>query len=153
MNLKDKSPLELGKMLSDSLMHTYEPQKLPPEGVLFYWQGVFLSGMERIYKKCGDKKYFNYIKDYADSVIGPSGELYGFCHELTTKDTPHLAKLALTMLDNKQATLVLYNLFDETGDEKIYHCGKECRTVDVLLACKQSWRLLAYDDTAPSDVA
>jgi len=27
MNLKDKSPLELGKMLCDSLMHTYEPQK------------------------------------------------------------------------------------------------------------------------------
>ena len=124
MNLKDKSPLELGKMLCDSLMHTYEPQKLPPEGVLFYWQGVFLSGMERIYQKCGDKKYFNYIKDYADSVIGSNGELYGFCHELTTEDTPPLAKSALTMLDHKQATLILYNLYDETGDEKYIKAAK-----------------------------
>lgn len=124
MNLKEKTPLELGKLLCDALMHTYKPQLLPPEGVLFYWQGVFLSGMERIYLKSHDKKYFNYIKEYCDSVIGPNGELYGFCHELTTEATPPLAKAGLTMLDHKQATLILYNLYDETGDEKYINAAK-----------------------------
>ena len=124
MKVNEKKPLEFGKMLCDALMHTYEPQKLPPENVLFYWQGVFLSGMERIYLKSGEKKYFNYIKDYCDSVIGENGELYGFCHELTTDDMPPLAKCALTMLDHKQATLILYNLFDETGDEKYIKAAK-----------------------------
>jgi len=118
MNLTDKKPLELGKMLCDTMINKFEPQMLPPEGVLFYHQGVFLSGMQNIYYLCGEKKYFNYIKDYADSVLGENGELIGFVHELTTPDTPWLAKQALQMLDHKQATIILYNLFDETGDEK-----------------------------------
>ena len=124
MNVNEKTPLEFGKMLCDSLMHTYEPQKLPPENVLFYHQGVFLSGMQNIYQLCGDKKYFNYIKDYCDAVLGPNGELYGFCHEITTPDMDWLQRFALCLLDNKQATILMYNLYDETGDEKYIKAAK-----------------------------
>ena len=114
----DIRPLSLGKQLCEAVMHKYEPQKLPPEGTLFYHQGVFLSGMQNIYFLTGERKFFEYIKDYVDSVIGPNGELIGFEHELTTSETPRLAKEALTMLDHKQPTILLYNLYDETGDEK-----------------------------------
>ena len=124
MNVNEKTSLEYGKMLCDAMMHKYKPQDLPPKNVLFYYQGVLLSGMQRIYLQSGEKKYFNYIKDYCDSVLGPNGELYGFCHELSTDDTPPLAKSALTMLDHKQATIILYNLYDETGDEKYINAVK-----------------------------
>jgi len=113
-----KNPIEYGKLACDAIMREYMPEKLPPEGVLFYHQGVMLSGMQNVYFLTGDKKYFNYIKEYADSVLGENGELIGFVHELTTSDTPWLARHALEMLDHKQATIILYNLFDETGNEK-----------------------------------
>ncbi len=109
-------PLELGIKACEALMHKFEPEKLPPVGTLFYHQGVFLSGMQNIYYLTGEKRFFDYIKNYIDSVIGKNGELTGFVHELTTEATPKLAKIALTMLDHKQPTILLYNLYDETGD-------------------------------------
>ena len=119
-----RTPLENGKLACEALMHKFAPQKLPPEGVLFYHQGVFLSGMQQIYLLTKDKKFFSYIKDYVDSVLGENGEVIGFCHELTTPDTPELAKQALTMLDHKQPVILLYNLYDETGDEKYMNAIK-----------------------------
>ena len=113
-----KTPLEYGKLACDAFIHKYEPALLPPVGSLFYHQGVCLSGMQRIYLLTGEKKYFNYIKDYVDSVIGPNGELYGFKHEMNTEDTADLAMRALQMLDHKQPIIRVYNLLDETGDEK-----------------------------------
>ena len=113
-----RTPLDYGKLCCDSIMHSYEPMKLPPEGTLFYHQGVFLSGMERIYKLSGEKKYFDYIKAYIDSVIDNEGKIIGFECESFSKDTPLLAKMSLQMLDHKMPTILLYNLYDETGDEK-----------------------------------
>ena len=107
MDYNERIPQQYGEMACEALMHKFEPSKLPPENVLFYHQGVFLWGMQQIYFLTGDKKYFNYIKEYCDSVIGKNGELIGFCHELTKPETPPLAKCALTMLDHKQATIIL----------------------------------------------
>ena len=120
----NKKPVEYGIDACSSIMNNFAPEKLPPEGVLFYHQGVALSGMQQIYLLTGEKKFFNYIKNYVDSVIGPNGELYGFNHEITTEDMPKLARNALTMLDNKQPTILLYNLYDETGDEKYLNAIK-----------------------------
>lgn len=111
-------PVEYGEQACRSLMHMYKPEELPPKGVLFYHQGVFLSGMQNIYFLTKKKEYFNYIKNYVDSVLGPDGQLIGFEYELNTDETPELAKMALTMLDHKQPIILFYNLYDETGDEK-----------------------------------
>lgn len=113
-----KQPLEYARRVCDALMKRYQPADLPPVGTLFYHQGVALSGMQNVYYLTGEKKYFNYIKDYVDSVIGENGEVLGFEHELNTPDTPWLTWNALVMLDHKQPTILLYNLYDETGDEK-----------------------------------
>lgn len=120
----DKNYLKLGIKACETLMNKYEPAKLPPVGTLFYHQGVFLSGMQNIYYLTGEKRFFNYIKDYVDSVIGENGELTGFVHERTTSETPNLARIALTLLDHKQPTILLYNLYDETGDEKYLNAIK-----------------------------
>jgi len=124
MNANAMTPVEYGKLACEALMHQYEAKDLPPKDVLFYHQGVFLSGMQQVYLLTGEKRYFNYIKDYADHVLGPNGELYGFLHEMNTAETPWLAKCALQMLDHKQATIILYNLFDETGDAKYINAIK-----------------------------
>ena len=116
--------LSLGIKACEALMNKYEAEKLPPVGTLFYHQGVFLSGMQNIYYLTKDRRFFDYIKKYVDSVIGKNGELNGFVHEMTDKSTPPLAKQALTMLDHKQPTVIFYNLYDETGDPKYMNAIK-----------------------------
>lgn len=118
-----KTPLDYGKLACEALMHQYTPQTLPPKGAMFYHQGVFLSGMQQIYKLCGDEKYFNYIKDYIDTVIGPNGEVYGIDHEaMEYSTTPDwgtgISQQSLTMLDCKQPVILLYDLYEKTKDEK-----------------------------------
>lgn len=113
-----QSPLYYAKQSCDTFMRKYSFRTLPPEGALFYHQGVLLSGMQRVYLQSGDKKYFDYIKNYIDYVTGPNGEIYGIQHELTTSSTPSLAKRSLTMLDSKQPIILFYNLYDETNDQK-----------------------------------
>lgn len=120
----EKNPLKLGIKACEALMNKFEPEKLPPEGALFYHQGVFLSGMQNIYFLTGEKRFFDYIKRYVDSVIGENGELIGFDHEKTKETASHLAKLALTMLDHKQPIILFYNLYDETGDIKYMNAIK-----------------------------
>ncbi|MBR6509055.1 MAG: glycoside hydrolase family 88 protein [Clostridia bacterium] len=120
----NKKPIEYGIEACEALIRRFKPEELPPVGTLFYHQGVALSGMQQIYFLTGEQKYFNYIKDYVDSVIGPNGELYGFNHELTNKDTPWLTWNALVMLDHKQPTILLYDLYDKTGDEKYLNAIK-----------------------------
>ena len=124
----NKRPIEYGKLACDAIMHKFTPQELPPKGALFYHQGVFLSGMQRVYLLTGEKKYFNYIKDYVDCAIGPEGEIYGICHEIGGYDDSEWGKglrlRALTMLDCKQPSILFYNLYDETGDEKYMTAAK-----------------------------
>lgn len=108
----------------ETIMAKFAPQELPPKESLFYHQGVFLSGMERLYELTGEKKFFNYIKDYIDYVLGPNGEVYGICHELGLRKGSPFAGRELTMLDCKQPAILLYKLYDETGDEKYMNAVK-----------------------------
>ena len=118
-----KTSLDYAKAACDAVVYKYSPSALPPEKTFFYHQGVFLSGMERVYKLCGDKSYFRYIKEYIDCVIGKNGEIYGIDHEITQwkagPEFPEILRIeALTMLDCKQPVILLYNLYDETGEAK-----------------------------------
>ena len=120
----EMQPIRYATQACDAVMNTYTADKLPPEGVLFYHQGVFLSGMQRVYASVGGEQYFNYIKTYIDSVMDNDGNLIGFCHEITKEETPLLGKQALQMLDHKQPTILLYDLFDKTGDKKYINAIK-----------------------------
>lgn len=122
---RNLSPLEYGRLACDAIMHKYEAKDLPPKNVLFYHQGVFLSGMQNIYDLCKEDKYFDYVKAYCDNVLGTNGEMYGFCHELSIEETPNLARHAIELLDSRQATILFYQLFDETGDEKYANAIKD----------------------------
>ncbi len=133
-----KTPLEYGIYACNALMNKYEPEELPPKGTLFYHQGVFLSGMKEIYTLTKDKQYLEYVKKYMDNVIGPNGEVYGFCHEITTTDMPKFAKESLTMLDCKQPCILCYWLYDETGEEK-YH-----KVIETVAESMYYWPVNQY---------
>ncbi len=123
MESDNKTALDYARLGCEAIMHRYSPKDLPPEGTLFYHQGVFLSGMMRLYHLTGEDKYFNYIKEYFDCAIGPKGEIYGIDHEITDwMPEPSWREgikiKSLTMLDCKQPVIIMYDLYDKTKDEK-----------------------------------
>lgn len=117
-----ESPISYGRKICDSIMNTYSAEELPPKGALFYHQGVFLSGMLNVYNLTGEEKYFDYIKKYIDSTITPNGGIYGIDREnsvaLDSKFEQGLVDFSLNYLDCKQPVILMYELYDKTGDEK-----------------------------------
>ena len=89
--------------LTETMMKKFEAPELPPVGHFHYHQGVFLSGVQATYAITGDKKYFNYAKDWVDAMLGEDG---------IPKD------MLTTEPDDLQPGVLLLPLYDETGDEK-----------------------------------
>lgn len=141
------SALQYGIQACEAIMDRYTPQELPPVEAFFYHQGVFLSGMERVYELTGDGRYLQYIKDYVDHVLGSEGEVYGFCHELGLRKGSRFAGRELTMLDCKQPVILLYRLLDETGEEKY---EKAIRTISESMRywpvneCGGYWHMMNH---------
>lgn len=121
MNMsKNKSPITYGKEMCDAIINSQRPGELWPAGAMFYIPGVFMSGALRVWKLCGEQKYFDYVKEYFDCVLPSDGSVYGINHEIPVPNTDgaHYNYNALTMLDCKQPCVLLHDLYDETGDEK-----------------------------------
>lgn len=96
--------LDIGCRACNTMMKKYQKAKsLPPEGLFHYHQGVFLSGMMKIYELCGEEKFYEYIKSWVDSIIMPDGKI-------ETYDP--------TRLDDIQPGILLFPLYKRTGDEK-----------------------------------
>lgn len=101
--MKNMTALDYAKMGCDTLIKQYTPQQLPPAGRFHYHQGVFLSGMERTYRLCGEEKYYCYIKEWVDQFIDETGNISG-CD--------------VTQFDDMQPSILLFTLYDKTGDER-----------------------------------
>jgi unsaturated rhamnogalacturonyl hydrolase len=69
--------LDYAKLGADTLMNKFTPAELPPKGQFLYHQGVFLSGMEQLYKLSGEARYSNYIRDWLDNYIDKEGRVSG----------------------------------------------------------------------------
>jgi unsaturated rhamnogalacturonyl hydrolase len=104
MIINGKTALDYAKMGADTIIRKFPASELQPKNRFHYHQGVFLSGMERTYLLCGDKKYYNYIKDWMDYNIDENGKLrfddYGL------------------QFDDMQPAIMLFNLYNETKDER-----------------------------------
>lgn len=96
------SPIEWAEKACEALMAKYEPEQLPPER-FHYHQGVFLSGMEKTWKQTGKSRYFDYIKAWVDSHVQEDGSI---------------EKIRTVELDDIQPGVLLFNLYEQTGDEK-----------------------------------
>lgn len=99
----DMRPLDYAKAACDTMMRKFSAEELPPKGGFHYHQGVFLSGVYETYKQCGEEKYFQYMKNWVDSIIDDNGTILKF-----NRGT----------LDDMQAGILLYPLLERTGREK-----------------------------------
>jgi unsaturated rhamnogalacturonyl hydrolase len=104
MAANERSALDYAKMGADTLIRKFTAEELPPTKRFHYHQGVFLSGMERIYLLSGDKKYFNYIKDWVDYNIDEKGDVR--FDEYSRQ------------FDDMMPAILLFNLYKETKDER-----------------------------------
>ena len=101
--MTNKEPIYYAKAACDSIMHRYMAEELPPRGHFHYHQGVFLSGMYECFKLCGEQKYFDYMREWVDSVVSPQGEIHEFCNE---------------WLDDIQPGILLFPLMEKTNDTR-----------------------------------
>ncbi|MBF04070.1 MAG: glycosyl hydrolase family 88 [Flavobacterium sp.] len=70
-----------------------------------YVHGLVLSSFEKLYEKTKDKKYYDYIKGYADATIDSSGVIASYKYENFN-------------IDMIEAGNILFNLYDTTQEEK-----------------------------------
>ncbi len=97
------TPLDYAKAACDTLMRKFAPANLPPVGRFHYHQGVFLSGMQKTYRLCGERKYFDYIKGWVDAMIDENG-----CIRQYDKG----------QMDDIMPGLLLFDLYRETSDPR-----------------------------------
>ncbi|RAV30396.1 glycoside hydrolase family 88/105 protein [Sinomicrobium soli] len=70
-----------------------------------YTQGVVLKGIAALYDKTGKEVYFDYIKEFGDTMVNPKGEIL----------TYDMAKYNIDMVNTGK---ILFYLYDKTGEEK-----------------------------------
>jgi len=68
-----------------------------------YTQGLIALAFQKLYEKTGKNEYFNYIKNYYESVIDSNGRILNY-------------KLSNYSLDDINAGKVLFFLYEKTGD-------------------------------------
>ena len=104
MIIKGKSALDYARIGADTMIRKYTVDELPPKNRFHYHQGVFLSGVERIYLQSGESKYRNYIKDWIDYYVDESGKIRYDDNE--------------RQFDDMQPAILLFNLYKDTKDER-----------------------------------
>ena len=70
-----------------------------------YVHGVVMLGFEKLYEKTNDQKYYDYIKDYADTLINEEGAIATY-------------KIEDYNIDMINAGKILFKLYDHTNDSR-----------------------------------
>lgn len=118
-----ESALYYAKKSCDTMMRKFAASELPPEGKFHYHQGVFLSGMQKVYHVCEEEKYYDYIKSWVDSIIYEDGSINSFDKG---------------MMDDIQPGILLFDLYKRT-DDKRYKIA-----LDTLLDVLKNWKCNEY---------
>ena len=117
-DMNNKLPLDYAKHACDTMMRI-PAEELPPVGGFHYHQGVFLMGMSKVYNICKEKKYYDYIKCWVDSVTDTNGMPIKYHKE---------------HFDDLMPGMLLYGLYDEEGDEKYK------KTLENLVSEVKGWK-------------
>ena len=112
--------LNVGKALCDTMIRKFpDAADLPPKQLFHYHQGVFLSGMMKIYELTAEEQYYEYIKSWVDSIIQPDGSI-------ETYDP--------TSLDDIQPGILLFPLYERTKDERYK------KALNTLIDILRTWK-------------
>ncbi|MCM1044832.1 MAG: glycoside hydrolase family 88 protein [Candidatus Gastranaerophilales bacterium] len=114
MEKKQLRPMDYGVKSIETMMRKFKAEDLPPKGRFHYHQGVFLSGVYQVYKLYREEspeaeKYFDYVKAWVDSCVDEQGGI---------------RKYDTGQLDDIQPGILLFPLYERTGDER-YHKALE----------------------------
>lgn len=101
-NLKWSERMALSIMKSHPQAYQIDDQKEPKWD---YVHGLVLKSFEKLYDKTKDRKYYDYIKNYADATIDSVGIVKSY-------------KFDNYNIDMVTAGRVLFNLYNETKDER-----------------------------------
>lgn len=96
------------RMFADSEMRRFPEAWQLDHGKRLYFgysQGVGCCAMLQMWKKTGDRRYFDYVKQWADSLIDDKGDI-------------HLYKKETYNLDYINPGKILFDLYRETKDPK-----------------------------------
>ena len=103
MTMENRRPLSYAMEACDTIMRKFEAQDLPPKPQFHYHAGVFLSGMQKTYRICGEEKYYEYIKRFVDEYIDADGNVL-HCDSGS--------------MDDIMPGILMYDLYKRTGDER-----------------------------------
>jgi rhamnogalacturonyl hydrolase YesR len=78
-----------------------------------YVHGYMLYGFEMLYRSTGDKKYFDYLKRYIDSIVDDQGNL-----RYVDRKTGKMTSVGLTNLDNMMTGNLVVALYEHTREER-----------------------------------
>jgi unsaturated rhamnogalacturonyl hydrolase len=101
-NLKWSERMALSIMKRHSQAYQIDDQKEPKWD---YVHGLVLKSFEKLYDKTKDRKYYDYIKNYADATIDSVGAVKSY-------------KFDNYNIDMVTAGRILFNLYDKTKDER-----------------------------------
>jgi unsaturated rhamnogalacturonyl hydrolase len=104
MTTNDKTALDYAKMGADTLIRKYAVEALPPANRFHYHQGVFLSGVERLWLLSKEQRYYDYIKAWLDYYIDENGSI-------RFDDNAR-------QFDDMQPAILLFNVYKKTGDPR-----------------------------------
>lgn len=94
--------------LANSIMHRNEKAYQIDHRTVPKWDyvhGVVMLGFEKLYEKTNDQKYYDYVKDYADTLINAEGAIA----------TYDIEKYNIDMIN---AGKILFKLYNDTQDTK-----------------------------------
>ena len=100
-------------------MRKYGAADLPPKGKFHYHQGVFLSGMLNTYEICGEEKYFEYVREWVNSIIYEDGSIHDFDR---------------TSIDDIQPGILLFPLYEKTKDKRY------AVAIETLMGALRGWK-------------
>ncbi|MCO1581501.1 glycoside hydrolase family 88 protein [Crossiella sp. SN42] len=102
------APEDWSKAVVDSTMQRYTPATL---GGWSYTRGLYLYGQYLVYKRTGEKKYFDYLKAWVDRFVNANGEISN----------------NFTNLDAMRSATLLVILHAETGQAKYKKAADKLR--------------------------
>jgi len=89
-----------------------------------YVNGYELFGFEMLYRSTGDKKYFDYIKNYIDQFVDEDGNFQAVVNARGQTNTP-----VFNNLDNMMTGNSLVMLYETTKDERYKKATEKIRRV------------------------
>lgn len=107
---KAECAMAYAKTLCDELMEDYTVKTLPIAGAFCYIQGVLLLGYQKMHKLTGEKKYYDFVKEWVDYHVTEDGEIIDPDKTVTC--------FVFGTLDYRQPANLLFELYDDTHDER-----------------------------------